>query len=101
MQRRARSLQQNCWRRRTNVLTFQRRMAILLLITASCSTRQKPTDMRLVLSMGSMVDSMQKPEIKNTIDRAEQRLQDISQCCDCGFGFGADLEFKMTIRRSS
>jgi predicted Zn-ribbon and HTH transcriptional regulator len=33
-------------------------------------------------------------EIKNTIDRAEQRLQDISQCCDCGFGFGADLEFK-------
>jgi chromosome segregation ATPase len=33
-------------------------------------------------------------EIKNTIDRAEQHLQNISQCWDCGFGFGADLEFK-------
>jgi chromosome segregation ATPase len=33
-------------------------------------------------------------KIKNTIDRAEQRLQDISQCWDCGFGFGAGLEFK-------
>jgi len=33
-------------------------------------------------------------EIKKTIDRAEQRLQDISQCWDCGLGFGADLDFK-------
>lgn len=33
-------------------------------------------------------------EIKNTIDRAEQRLQNISQCRNCGFRFGADLEFE-------
>jgi uncharacterized protein (DUF3084 family) len=33
-------------------------------------------------------------EIKNTIDRAEQRLQNISQCPNSGFRFGADLEFK-------
>jgi hypothetical protein len=65
---------------------------MLLLITASCSTRQKSTDMRLALSMRSMVGSVQKSEKSRT--QSEQRLQDISQCCGCGFGFGADLEFK-------